>query len=211
MSASIYEESITGGSSHPLKGKVIVITGCASGIGKELAIHLAFLGCRLALTDSNPEEGRAVCGEVREVSPRGDVVFATLDVTNEEAVGKLMRTFLGTYKRIHGLVNCAGINPFSPPAHDLLPEFYNQMMSINAQGTFSFCQHFIKAIASPNNTLEPPPGGYSIVNIGGVENATGLLSQAVYKASKAAVVAFSKSLAREYAGKGIRVNVVSPG
>lgn len=103
----------------------------------------------------------------------------------DEAVGKLVRTFLKTYKKLDGLVNCAGacfaggallewvatelmrpsagINLPSPPAHEVTMDFYNKTMDVNAKGTFSFCSHYIKDIVAPNNLAEPPSGGYAIV------------------------------------------------
>lgn len=67
-------------------------------------------GARLALTDVDPDGGRKVCEEIKDLGGQVDVVFAKLDVTDEEAIGKLVRTFLKTYKRLDGLVNCAGLS-----------------------------------------------------------------------------------------------------
>lgn len=72
-------------------------------------MHLAMLGARLALTDMDVEGGKAVCAEIKEATQgKADLVFAGLDVSDDESVGKLVRTFSKTYRRLDGLVNCAG-------------------------------------------------------------------------------------------------------
>lgn len=110
-----------------ISSQALNLAGAASGIGRAVALHLASLGARLALTDQDAEGGKAVCQEVRQLGNKIDVVFATLDVSSEfgsegkqggadaglvladdDGVGKLVRTFLRTYKKLDGLVNCAG-------------------------------------------------------------------------------------------------------
>jgi NAD(P)-dependent dehydrogenase (short-subunit alcohol dehydrogenase family) len=150
---------------NPLKSKSIIITGAASGIGRAVALHLASLGCRLALTDLDLESGKAVCQEIRDaMKGKADVVFAGLDVSDDQSVGKLVRTFGKTYKRLDGLVNCAGINRPTVATHDIPSiEFFNTTFDINTRGTISFCRYFIKEIYSRLDERTPPEGGYSIV------------------------------------------------
>ncbi|TKA53968.1 hypothetical protein B0A53_03247 [Rhodotorula sp. CCFEE 5036] len=166
----------------PFAGAAIVVTGAASGIGRAVALLLAERGARLALTDLDSDAGRAVCAEIRERYPLTDVVFATLDCADEEAVGKLMRSFKRTFKRIDGLVNSAGIHIPTPEAHNVTMDVWSRTMDVNARGTFAFCKHFLNLVAHEQE-LEPPTatGGYSIVNVG------------------------------EYAAEKVRVNVVAPG
>lgn len=197
---------------HPLKNRAIIVTGAASGIGRSVALHLAMAGARLALTDVDPDGGRKVCEEIKDLGGQVDVVFAKLDVTDEEAIGKLVRTFLKTYKRLDGLVNCAGINPHVPATHQLPFEEYLKIQSTNTAGTYAFCQHFLLSIVGPNVApREPPRGGYSIVNIGSIASLTGIAQSSAYCTSKHAVLGLSRSLAREYGPKQIRVNTVCPG
>lgn len=151
-------------SGHPLAGRVIVITGAASGIGRCLALHLASHGVRLALTDLDVEGGRTVCEEVRATAGSQSVVFAAVDISNHDLVGRLMRTFGKTYGRLDGLVNCAGINrPAMKPSHEMVEEFAQTMMDINLKGTISLTSHFIREIYNNPNAPAPLPGGYSIV------------------------------------------------
>lgn len=139
-------------------------SGAASGIGRAVALLLAERGARLALTDLDSDAGRAVCAEIRTRYPLTDVVFATLDCTDEEAVGKLMRSFKRTFKRIDGLVNSAGIHIPTPEAHGVTMDVWTRTMDVNARGTFAFCKHFLNLVAHEQE-LEPPSatGGYSIV------------------------------------------------
>ena len=147
---------------HPLKGRAIVVTGAASGIGRATALLLAASGARLALTDQDQDAGREICAKIRD-DHKTDVVFATLDVTDHDAVAKLMRTFLKSYKRLDGLVNCAGVNLDLIPQHETPMELYRKTMDINVQGSYSFCQAYLQGILSPNNLVQPPSGCYSIV------------------------------------------------
>ncbi|GAA5864344.1 hypothetical protein JCM3774_002758 [Rhodotorula dairenensis] len=188
----------------------IVITGCASGIGRALALLLAGRGARLALTDIDSDRGRSTCAEIREQWPQTDVVFATLDCTDEEAVGKLMRSFKRTFTRIDGLVNCAGIHVPTPDAHSVSMDTWLQTMNVNARGTFAFCKHFL-ALVTTEQERDAPPGGYSIVNVGGTASLQGSAGLSVECAAKHAVVGMSRALAKEYAADKVRVNVVAPG
>lgn len=198
-----------------LAGRTIVVTGAASGIGRVVALHLASLGCNLALTDLDVEGGRAVCREVQILmNGKHNIVFASLDVCDDDAVGKLVRTFGRTFKRLDGLVNCAGerysyafccitlcktdvsafvrslicshaviagINRPSAATHEIASiEFFNTTVDINARGTVSFCQHFIKEIFNSPLSPSPPAGGYSIVNIGSTSSLRGQKSGAAY-------------------------------
>lgn len=196
----------------PFAGAAIVVTGAASGIGRAVALLLAERGARLALTDLDSDAGRAVCAEIRTRYPLTDVVFATLDCTDEEAVGKLMRSFKRTFKRIDGLVNSAGIHIPTPEAHGVTMDVWTRTMDVNARGTFAFCKHFLNLVAHEQE-LEPPSatGGYSIVNVGGTTSLQGSVSLSVECASKHAILGLSRSLAKEYAPEKVRVNVVAPG
>ena len=152
---------------HSLLIPIHYTSGAASGIGRAVALLLAERGARLALTDLDSDAGRAVCAEIRNRHPLTDVVFATLDCTDEEAVGKLMRSFKRTFKRIDGLVNSAGIHIPTPEAHGVTMDVWSRTMDVNARGTFAFCKHFLNLVAHEQE-LEPPTatGGYSIVCVG---------------------------------------------
>lgn len=138
------------------------------------------MGCSLALTDADQDAGRDTCKAVRDLYPTVEIVFATLDATNDESVGKLMRTFIKTFKRLDGLVNCCGINLPLSSTHLPPPELFSRTMAVNYGATVSFCQHFIRDCLSPNTTNEAPVGGYSIVNFGGPANLPTAINSTAY-------------------------------
>ncbi|POY76255.1 hypothetical protein BMF94_0450 [Rhodotorula taiwanensis] len=190
--------------------RVYVITGAGSGIGRAVALLLAERGARLALNDIDSDAGRLVCADIREQWPQTDVVFATLDCRDEEAVGKLMRSFKRTFKRIDGLVNCAGTYVPSAQSHSTSIDAWSDTMNVNARGTFAFCKHFCAA-AVAEVEHDPPPGGYAIVNVSGLASGQGVPGLSAFCASQHAVQGMSRALAREYASEQIRVNVVAAG
>ncbi|BGP26952.1 Glucose 1-dehydrogenase peroxisomal 2,4-dienoyl-CoA reductase [Rhodotorula toruloides] len=147
----------------PLFDRAIIVTGCASGIGRAVALLLAEKGARLALTDKDADEGRRLCGEIKERFPNVDLAYATLDVTDEEAVGRLVRSYKKSFRRLDGLVNCAGINLPSPELHQVKVDLWSQTMDVNARGTFAFCKHFAAAVVADEEVTEPPKGGYAVV------------------------------------------------
>ncbi|BGP42711.1 Glucose 1-dehydrogenase peroxisomal 2,4-dienoyl-CoA reductase [Rhodotorula kratochvilovae] len=196
---------------NPLRERTFVVTGCASGIGRAVALLLAARGARLALTDKDGEGGRDLCNEIKRDFPNIDMAFAALDATDEAFVGKLMRSYKKTFKRLDGIVNCAGINLPSPEVHQVQADLWDSTMNVNARGTFAFCKHFAHGVVSDQDVLEPPAGGYSVVNIGSNASVMGLPNSSAYCASKHAVLGFSRAMAKEYAQHGVRVNVVAPG
>ncbi|KPV73855.1 uncharacterized protein RHOBADRAFT_45147 [Rhodotorula graminis WP1] len=197
--------------SNSLAGRAIVVSGCASGIGRAVALQLAAAGARLALTDKDAHGGRDLCGDIKQAHPDCDVAFAVLDVTDEASVGKLMRSFKKTFTRLDGLVNSAGINLPSHETHLVQPDLWDQTMNTNARGTFAFCKYFAAAVVADEESVEPPTGGYSVVNVGSNASLSGYASSSAYCASKHAVLGFSRAMAKEYGSQPIRVNVVAPG
>ncbi|GAA5876676.1 hypothetical protein JCM8547_005771 [Rhodosporidiobolus lusitaniae] len=201
----------TSSSSKPESTPIQAPVGCASGIGRAVALHLAEKGARLALTDKDGPEGRSLCEEIKQRGYDVDMAFAVLDVTDEAAVGRLLKSFKKSFKRLDGLVNCAGINLPSPETHDIGMDLFSSTLDVNVKGTFAFCKHFAGLAVTVPEETEPPEGGYAIVNIGSNASLMGLSSSAAYCASKHAVLGFSRAMAKEYATQGIRVNVVAPG
>ncbi|GAA6028061.1 hypothetical protein JCM8097_001853 [Rhodosporidiobolus ruineniae] len=202
--------SSSSSSSGPLAGRVIIVTHVSSGIGRAITLHLASKGARLALADRNEEAGRALCLEIKE-KYAADVAFEALDIVDEKAVQRVIKTFKETYKRLDGLVNCAGINLASPELHKVDFDLFQQTMDVNVKGTFAFCKYFAEEAVALQEGVEAPEGGFSIVNIGSNSSLMGVPTVAVYCASKHAVLGLSRAMAKEYATQSLRVNVVAPG
>ena len=174
-----------------LEGKVCVITGAASGIGRDSAELFA-------------QEGARVVGvDVEEDAP-GDLTFRA-DVADEEAVRALYAGAREAFGRIDVLFNNAGINPTDDTsALDTSLEAWQRVQDVNLRGVFLCCKHGIPHLLDG--------GGGSVVNMASFVATMGAaVSQISYTASKGGVVALSRELGVEFAKRGVRVNALCPG
>ena len=183
--------------SFRLDGQVALVTGAASGIGREIALGLAESGAAVGCVDRNdPHETVAQLGE------RAFGVAA--DVTDPDSVAAAVKAVEDALGPLALAVNAAGIAN-ATAAEDMPLDQFKQVLDVNLNGVFLCCQ------AEGRSMLAS--GGGAIVNIasmsGSIVNRD--LLQVHYNASKAAVIHLSKSLAMEWAPRGIRVNCISPG
>jgi 3-oxoacyl-[acyl-carrier protein] reductase len=189
-----------------LEGKSILVTGSNRGIGKGIVQELARAGAHVGVTfsGSSPEsEAKAhqLCKELETLG--GRAIAINLNVADEESckagVDRMVKEFGGLY----GLVNNAGV------AIDQLTLRYkaddwDKLMSINLKGAFMLSKAALRPLMKSEN-------GASIVNMSSVVGLMGNAGQVVYAASKAGMIGMSKSLAREFASRQIRVNAIAPG
>lgn len=181
--------------------RVVVVTGAGSGIGRAVARRFAEEGARLALLDREPAGIAALADDVRRRG--GRALAETCDVADPEQVAATFRTLREKLGAIDVLVNNAGIES-SKPFLDIGLEEYERVMRINTTGAWLCCQAVIPVMLGQQ--------GGSIVNVSSVagQRGGGLLGSSAYATSKGAVIALTKALAREFAGRGIRVNAVAP-
>ena len=196
-----------------LAGKVVLVTGGASGIGAETARIFAGEGASVVLCDVNAELGRSVAGEIGEKG--GAATFRELDVTNEQQWVALVAETEERCGKLNILINSAGISGRDPKdslqqtpiaggmLEDQSLDTWNRVMQVNATGTFLGTR---QAIAPMRRA-----GGGSIINISSICGIIGSFANAAYHASKGAVRIFSKAAAIQYAPDGIRVNSIHPG
>jgi 2-hydroxycyclohexanecarboxyl-CoA dehydrogenase len=184
-----------------LKGKVALVTGAAQGIGRAIAARLAEEGAKVAIADIQDEVAAKTAAAIAAAS-----VVATravkLDVTRLEsalaAVGEVERE-LGP---IDILVNNAGWDKLEPFVESM-PETWDKVIAINFRGAINCCKAVVAGMQAR--------GGGKIVSIASDAGRVGSSGEAVYSGCKAAIIAFSKTLARELARNNINVNVVCPG
>ena len=182
------------------EGKKVLVTGGSRGIGRAICLAFAREGADVATVARTKEALGDVTRLVEETGRR--CISFPVDVTQSaavnDAVGQVMKEFGG----LHVLVNNAGITRDGPLLR-MSDEAWDQVMDTNMKGTF----HFTRAVARP--MLKAREG--SIVNVTSVIGIMGNPGQANYAASKAAIIGFTKSCAKEFSGRGVRVNAVAPG
>lgn len=183
-------------------GKVVLITGASSGIGRETAIKAAQAGAELALGDINESALEKVLSDCQAVS-KSDVRTLNffLDVSSSESCNKFIDATLQLFGRIDCVFNCAGINPSSVPVELVSDEYWDKLINTNLRGTFNMTRACLPHMQS----------GSSLVNVSSVCGNNPVANFSVYCAAKYAVIGFSKSVALEVGQRGIRVNVVAPG
>jgi 3-oxoacyl-[acyl-carrier protein] reductase len=183
-----------------LTGKVAVVTGAARGIGRVITERLVGAGAAVALVDVTEDSVGQAATEVAGTgaNARG----YRCDVSSFEEVTTVAGRIQTDFGRVDLLVNNAGITRDRLFVR-MTPDDWSQVIAVNLTGTFNFT----KAIAP--SLLRQRSG--SIVNIASVVGQAGNAGQANYAASKAGVIGMTKSLAREFAARGVRVNAVAPG
>jgi len=184
-----------------LKDKTAIVTGGARGIGRAIVHRLAEAGADVVIGDFRRDEAEATASEIQKTTGR-QVRAVRADVTDLKQVEALRDAALQAFGKIDILVNNAGWDRLMPFLKTT-PELWEKIIAVNYKGVIHTCYAVLPHMA------ERKQG--SIVNISSDSARVGSLGEAIYSGAKAAVVAFSKTLAREHARDNIRVNVICPG
>jgi len=187
--------------SYDLTGKVALVTGATSGLGRRFALILAKAGASVAITGRRLERLDTLKGEIEAMG--GKALAVELDVTNTDSIKACVDATEKGLGPVNILVNNAGMN-VQAMAHEVTPEGYDTMFDTNVRGAFFMAQ------AVGNRMIERRDGG-RIINIASIGAFTQLPGLVIYTMTKAAVVMMTKSLAKEWARKQINVNAMCPG
>jgi NAD(P)-dependent dehydrogenase (short-subunit alcohol dehydrogenase family) len=178
-----------------LDGKVVLITGAASGIGRATAEEAAAEGARLLLSDVNDEAGEQVADEL-------GASYQGCDVTDEAAVEALVRRAVDDFARLDCAFNCAGILGTVALTTDTGYDDWRRILEVDLNGVFLCTKHELRAMAER--------GSGSILNMASAAGLIGWPGASGYVAAKHGVVGLSKAAAVEFAPQGIRVNSICP-
>ena len=184
-----------------LINKNAIVTGGSRGIGKAIALELAANGANVIINySSNKEMADKAVEEIKAFGVKAMAIQC--DISNSDSVNKMIGLVEEEFEAIDILVNNAGITKDNL-LMKMKEEEWQQVMDVNLKGTFLMTKAVIR------NMIRQKQG--KIINISSVVGVTGNIGQTNYSASKAGVIGFTKSLAKEVSGKGIMVNAIAPG
>ncbi|MGC8548334.1 MAG: 3-oxoacyl-[acyl-carrier-protein] reductase [Acidobacteriaceae bacterium] len=183
-----------------LEGKNALVTGASQGIGRACALALAKAGAKVGIAARNAEKLQAVAAEIAAAG--GTAETFVLDVSSEESIKTVAKDALARLGTVHILVNNAGITRDTLLLR-MKRNDWDEVLQTNLTGTFLLTQALVSSMMKAR--------WGRIINISSVVGETGQAGQANYSASKAGMIGFTKSVARELASRGITANAVAPG
>ena len=183
------------------KNKIAVVTGAAAGIGRATAMRFAEEGAVVAILDLNEDGIKRVAEELS--GSAGEVIPYVCDISDEARVNEVFGDIISRFGRVDILVNNAALWRWHSPFMEIPIDVWQKFMDVNLMGTV-YCTR-----AALPSMLAQKWG--RIINVTSVAGEIGIRSMAQYSASKAAVIAMTKSLAKEVVAEGVLVNSVAPG
>lgn len=184
-----------------LEGKVALVTGSASGIGKAIAILFAKEGASVVISDFNENGALEVVKEIEANGGKAEAVVA--DVTKQADIDKMIDTAVETYGSLDILVNNAGMMDNMMPAGEVTDELWDKVFSINITGLMRATRKALPIFLKQKHGV--------IINMASAAGLYGSRAGAAYTASKHAVIGYTKNVGFQYATKGIRCNAIAPG
>lgn len=184
-----------------LAGKTALITGGGSGIGRATAICLAQSGAEVVIADINLGNAQATTREIQDLG--GKALAVGVDVADWSGVEAMAQEALNAFQKVDILVNNAGITGASALLVKSTKEDWDRVFAVHVGGTFHCTRHLLDQMIRRRNGR--------IISISSVAALTGQKGAVHYSAAKAAIIGFTKALAREVASYGITVNAIAPG
>jgi len=185
-----------------LDGKVAIVTGGASGMGKTTAILFAREGAKVVVADCVVEGGEDTVSKIKEAG--GEAIFVKTDVSQEADATAMVKTAVDTYGKLDVLFNCAGIlERENVPLHEVKAKDFDKVVAVNLKGVFLGMKYAIPEMIKN--------GGGSIINQGSISEIRGVPCAASYAASKGGIASMSRAAAADYIKYNIRVNWTLPG
>jgi NAD(P)-dependent dehydrogenase (short-subunit alcohol dehydrogenase family) len=186
---------------YDFSGKVAFVTGGSAGIGLATARAFARAKADVVIAARGEDAGRAACAALEREGARA--LFVATDVTDEDAVARAVQRASSHFGRLDFAVNAAGAGGDMAPLERTDQRVWDAVMATNARGVWLSMRHEIPAMLRS--------GGGAVVNVGSIYGAAGKAAHHAYVASKHAVLGMTRSVALEYAGRGVRVNALCPG
>jgi NAD(P)-dependent dehydrogenase (short-subunit alcohol dehydrogenase family) len=184
-----------------LAGKVALVTGAGTGIGRGVSVRLAEEGAQVVVTSRNPEHVDQTVAEVEQAVGTRPLSFH-LDISHRSAVDEVVGEVANRFSRIDVLSNNAGIElSHGPSVVETTDDDWEHLFRVNMTGTFWVCRAAVPSM----------PAGGSIVNMASINSFIAWENDAAYTATKGALLQFTRALALELAPRGIRANCVCPG
>ncbi len=185
---------------YSLADRVVLITGSSRGIGAEIAVSTAAAGASVAVHyNSWPEGAKKTVDRIRNAGGRAEAFAA--DIASGPQAEMLVREVIGRFGRLDGLVNNAGLTQVGPFL-DIAPDEWNAVINTDLTAAFHTCRAALPSMVER--------GSGSIVNIASRLGQMGVAQTAAYSAAKAGLIGLTRSLAKEFGPRGIRVNAVAP-
>ena len=183
-----------------LQGKVTIVTGAASGIGRGAAIVFAANGAKVVVADINEEGGKKTVEEIR--SRGGTAIWVRTDVSSAADAKNCVAKAVGEFGRLDCLFSNAGFNP-TGTVGDTTEELWDRLIDVNLKGMFLMCKYSIPEMKKA--------GKGSIVCTASVDGVLAIRNEAAYIASKGGIISLVKAMALDHALENIRVNCILPG
>lgn len=180
----------------------IIVTGAGTGIGRAIAHRFADEGGCVVIANRNRERGERVAREI--VQKGGKALYIPVDVAQPESIEQLIKNAVDAFGPVHSAISNAAISETQASALEVTVEEWDRVFTINTRGSFLFCR------ACAQNMMDNNTSG-SIVTLSSIMAHGAKAMAGAYPSSKAAVIMFTKSLAKCLAPMGIRVNCVAPG